>query len=51
MNWGVKFNGIVDECIRNSDESDDTTEVKRMKFACNDTEVWDRAEERYPCSR
>jgi hypothetical protein len=29
----------------NGDESDDAGEVKRMKFACDDTEVWDRAEE------
>ena len=27
------------------DESDDMSEVKRMKFTCDDTEVWDRAEE------
>ena len=31
-----------------SDESDDTSEVKRMKFTCDDAEVWDRAEEMIP---
>jgi hypothetical protein len=28
-----------------SDKSDDMSEVKRMKFTCDDAEVWDRAEE------
>jgi len=32
-------------------ESDDTSEVERMKFAHDDAEVWDRAEEMYPRSR
>jgi hypothetical protein len=45
MNWGVKFGGIVDKYIWNSDESDDMSEVKRMKFACHDAEVWDKAKE------
>jgi hypothetical protein len=48
MNWGVEFGGIVNKCIWNSDESDDTSEVKRMKFARHDAEVWDRAEEMIP---
>jgi len=46
--WGVKFGGIIDKCISNGNESDDTSEVKRMKFACDNTEVWDRAEEMIP---
>jgi len=45
MNWRVEFGGIVNKCIWNGDESDDANEVKRMKFAHDNTEVWDRAEE------
>ena len=46
--WGVEFGSIINKCIWNSYESDDTSEVKRMKFARDDAEVWDRAEEMIP---
>jgi len=48
MDWGVKFGGIINKWIWNSDESDDMSEVKRMKFTRDDAEVWDRAEEMIP---
>jgi len=48
MEWGVEFGGIVNECIGNSDKGDNMSQVKRMKFARDDAEVWDRAEEVIP---
>ena len=36
---------VINKCIWNSYESDDMSEVERMKFARDDAEVWDRAEE------
>ena len=48
MDWGVKLGGIIDKCIWNGYEGDDTSEVKRMKFPHDDAEVWDRAEEMIP---
>jgi len=46
--WGVEFGSIINKCIWNSYESDDTSEVKRIKFTRDDAEVWDRAEEMIP---
>ena len=46
--WGVELGGIINKCIWNGYESDDTTEVERMKFARDDAEVWDRAKEMIP---
>ena len=45
MNLEVEFGSIVNKSIWNSNESDYTSEVKRMRFAHHDAEVWDRAKE------
>src|SRR5882762_1315773 len=37
--WGVEFGSIINKCIWNSYESDDTSEVKRIKFTRDDAEV------------